>query len=216
MPRAGAVYGRPRPGAGDRRRGAYQRADGDSAYVAWREAADLLASDPAADRGTLAAVCGRMSLLTTRAPGLMPHTPVTAEEGRYYLDLGLAAAGDEDSEPLVDLLMSEGASSGFPDEHEGVVDDEQMRLAARRAVEMAERLDNTELLSLALDVEHITYEVRDDVKAMVVGAERRQRLADGVHAIVDLDDIFTCPPRSTGSRAGTRTRGWCPRRASRE
>ena len=169
----------------------YQQADGDSAYVAWREAADLLASDPAADRGTLAAVCGRMSLLTTRAPGLMPHTPVTAEEGRYYLDLGLAAAGDEDSEPLVDLLMSEGAwSFGFPDEHEGVVDDEQMRLAARRAVEMAERLDNTELLSLALDVEHITYEVRDDVKAMVVGAERRQRLADGVHAIVDLDDIF--------------------------
>jgi len=159
--------------------------------VAWREAADLLASDPAADRGTLAAVCGRMSLLTTRAPGLMPHTPVTAEEGRYYLDLGLAAAGDEDSEPLVDLLMSEGAwSFGFPDEHDGVVDDEEMRLAARRAVEMAERLDNTELLSLALDVEHITYEVRDDVKAMVVGAERRQRLADGVHAIVDLDDIF--------------------------
>ena len=72
----------------------------------------------------------------------------------------------------------------------GVVDDEQMRLAAHRAVEMAERLDNTELLSLALDVEHITYEVRDDVKAMAAGAERRQRLADQVHAIVDLDDIF--------------------------
>ena len=59
----------------------YQQADGDSAYVAWREAADLLASDPAADRGTLAAVCGRMSLLTTRAPGLMPHTPVTGRGG---------------------------------------------------------------------------------------------------------------------------------------
>jgi hypothetical protein len=121
----------------------------------------------------------------------MPQTPVSAEEGRYYLDLGLAAAGDEDSEPLVDLLMSEGAwSFGFPDETAGVVDDEGMRLAARRAVEMAERLDNTELLSLALDVEHLTYEVRDDVKAMVAGAERRLRLADGVHAIVDLDDIF--------------------------
>ena len=169
----------------------YQQADGDAAYAAWREAADLLASDPTADRTTLAAVCGRISLLATRAPGLMPRTPITAEEGRYYLDLGLAAAGDDDSEPLVDLLMSEGAwTFGFPDEPGGVIDTDRTRQAARRAVEMAGRLNNPELLSLALDVEHITYEVHDDVRAMLAGAERRQQLADQVHAIVDLDDIF--------------------------
>ena len=112
--------------------------------------------------------------------------------------------------------MSEGAwSFGFPDDPSGVVDDERMRLAAHRAVEMAERLDNTELLSLALDVEHITYEVRDDVKAMVAGAERRQRLADRVHAIVDLDDIFYMSAQVYWEQGRYEDAGWCRRRASR-
>ena len=78
-----------------------------------------------------------------------------------------------------------------------VVDARQMRLAAHRAVAMAERLDSTELLSLALDVEHITYEVRDDVKAMAAGVERRRRLADrSARDRSTSTTSSTCPPRS--------------------
>jgi class 3 adenylate cyclase len=169
----------------------YQLAEGDPAYVAWRGAADLLAADPGADRETLVKVCGRLSMLATRAPGLMPNTVVSPADARRYLDLGLANAGDADSEPLVDLLMAEAAwSFGFPEPPPDSADLERMAGAAQAAIEMAERLGGAELLSLALDVGHISSELRDDVPRMLAGAERRLGLADQVHALIDLDDIF--------------------------
>jgi class 3 adenylate cyclase/tetratricopeptide (TPR) repeat protein len=169
----------------------YQLAEGDAAYVVWREAADLLDAEPDADPAILAAVCGRMSMLATRAPGLMPNTRVSPDKCRRYLDIGLAAAGEDDSESLVDLLMAEAAwAFAYPDLPSDTAALGRMRDASRRAVEMAERLNRPELLSLALDVDQIANEQLDDVHAMVANAERRLQLADGVHAIIDLDDIF--------------------------
>ncbi len=65
-----------------------------------------------------------------------------------------------------------------------------MTASATRAVELAERLGRPDLVSLALDVLQITAQLRDDVPHMVAVVERRQTLADDVHAIIDLDDIF--------------------------
>jgi class 3 adenylate cyclase len=170
---------------------AYQLADGETAYRAWREAVELLAINPDADRAALATVCGRLALMIARGPGLMPLTQVTPDEARRYLELGLAAAGNEESIALVELLLAEGAwAFGFPSPPPTTAERERMAAAAARAVSTAERLDRPDLLSLALDVEHISHELRDDVRAMVVGVDRRRRLADKVVAFLDLDDIF--------------------------
>ena len=170
----------------------YQRGEGDDAFVAWREAVRLLEHDPSADRALTATLCGRLAMLTTRAPGLMPNTVADADDIAGVLALGRAAAGDGDSPALVDMLMAEGAwGFGFPssgDDADAVI--ERMTEAARQAVAMAERLGSPELVSLALDVAYITEQRRDDVQAMVAGVERRVQLADGIHAGIDLDDIF--------------------------
>ena len=170
---------------------AYQRADGDAAYRAWREAIELLEVDPGADRGAVATVCGRLALMIIRASGLMAHTRPTQAETRRYLDLGFAAAGDGESVALVELLLSEGGwAFGFPDPPPSPEVIERMHTAAGRAVRIAERLDRPELLSIALDVAHISHELRDDVRAQVAGVNRRRELADRVVAFIDLDDIF--------------------------
>ena len=170
---------------------AYQRAAGDAAHRAWKEAFELLADDPDADPGALATVCGRLALIITRAPGLMPQTVPTPEEARRYIDCGLAAAGDEESVALVELLLAEGGwAYGFPDPPPTGDVIERMRLASARAVAIAERLGQPELISIALDVQHISHELADDVHAIVAGVDRRRGLADGVVALIDLDDIF--------------------------
>ncbi|MGH3075188.1 MAG: ATP-binding protein, partial [Gaiellales bacterium] len=170
---------------------AYQQASGDAAYRAWQEAFELLADDPDADPGAIATVCGRLALIVTRAPGLMPQTVALREDARRYIDRGLTAVGDEESVALVELLLAEGGwAYGFPEPPptDDVID--RMRLASARAVAIAERLGQPELISIALDVQHISHELADDVHAMVAGVERRRGLADGVVALIDLDDIF--------------------------
>jgi class 3 adenylate cyclase len=170
---------------------AYQLADGDSAYRAWREAFELLEADPNADRAAVAAVCGRLALMITRAPGLMPQTRATPQETRRYLEFGLAAVGDQETVALVELLLAEGGwAFGFSDPPPSPEVRERMRIAAARAVRAAERLGRVDLLSIALDVQHISHELRDDVRAMAAGVERRRGLADQVVAFIDLDDIF--------------------------
>jgi class 3 adenylate cyclase/tetratricopeptide (TPR) repeat protein len=171
---------------------AYQRADGDAAAEAWREAVELLATDPAADPPALATACGRLALLITRAPGLMPGRCASQEEARRYLELGMAAAGDDESGALVDLLLAQGSwGFGFPQPPPTPETIELMRASSARAVAIAERRNRPDQLSVALDVQHISYELRDDVRAMAAGVRRREALADQIVALVDLDDIFS-------------------------
>ncbi|HET6849970.1 MAG TPA: adenylate/guanylate cyclase domain-containing protein [Gaiellales bacterium] len=171
----------------------YQAANGDAAFAAWHEAVRLLENQPNDDPALVASVCGRLAMLATRAPGLMPQTVADADDIRRVLEMGLAAAGDGDSPAHVDLLMADGAwGFGFPDalaeNRERTLD--RMTEAGRQAVAMAERLGQPELLSLALDVAYIADQDRDDVPTLLAGVERRLQLADHVLAGIDLDDIF--------------------------
>jgi len=132
-----------------------------------------------------------LALMITRAPGLMPQTRATPEETRRYLEFGLAAVGEEETVALVELLLAEGGwAFGFSDPPPSPEVRERMRIAAARAVSAAERLGRADLLSIALDVQHISHELHDDVRAMAAGVERRRGLADQVVAFIDLDDIF--------------------------
>jgi class 3 adenylate cyclase len=170
---------------------AYQAIDGNAANDAWQEAVELLAEGGPEDRLALAQACGRMAMLATRAPGLMPNRAPAAELIRRIIDMGMEAAGGEESPTLIDLLMAEGSwAFGFPEPPPTQETIDRMAASAARAVEIAERRDWPEHLSLALDVVLVSQELRDDVRGMVASVRRREALADRVVAIGDMDDIF--------------------------
>ena len=102
------------------------------------------------DRARLAAICGFAVMIPTRGPGLMRMQP-PAEEVWPYLELGLACAGEGDSEALVLLLASQGYwEFGYgvdPADESG----ERCRAAAERAREAARRLGRPDLELIALD-----------------------------------------------------------------
>ena len=89
--------------------------------------------------------------MITRAPGTMRHR-VSREEGERYLEIGLAAAGTNDSEERTRLLI---AGSFAPDSlREGPSDDGELERAistGEEAAAMAERLGRVDLESAALD-----------------------------------------------------------------
>jgi hypothetical protein len=124
--------------------------DGSTAWESLREAADIVARETPDDRMRLAEICGFAVMVPARSSGLMRHSP-HAEEVAPYLELGLASAGEDDSEALVLLLASEGFwDFGFgvdPDEESG----RRQREAAERARAIAQRLERPDLELLSLD-----------------------------------------------------------------
>ena len=98
----------------------------------------------------LAEICGFAVMIPVRSSGLMRQVP-EADEVARYLELGLASAGDGDSEALVLLLASQGFwEFGFgiePDDEGGALG----REAAERARAIAQRLERPDLEVLCLD-----------------------------------------------------------------
>jgi class 3 adenylate cyclase/tetratricopeptide (TPR) repeat protein len=135
---------------------AFHGYEGDRAWASFKEAIDLLMeasdADPAsADPRGLARLCAIGLEIVTRAPGTMRHR-IARAEGERYLEIGLAAAGPDDSEERARLLV---ARSFAPDSfREPWVDDEELDRAAatgEEAAAMARRLGRVDLESAALD-----------------------------------------------------------------
>ncbi len=124
--------------------------DGRAAWEALREAADIVRAAAPHDRARLASICGRAVMIPTRGPGLMRVQP-PAEEVAPYLALGLACAGDDDSEALALLLASQGYwDFGYnidPADASGA----RARAAAERSREIARRIRRPDLELIALD-----------------------------------------------------------------
>jgi class 3 adenylate cyclase len=124
--------------------------DGTSAWESLREAADIVRSETPHDDARLASICGFAVMIPTRGPGLMRIRP-PAEEVLPYLELGLACAGEDDSEALALLLASQGYwAFGFgidPADEDGQI----ARSAAERGRAIAQRLERPDLELIALD-----------------------------------------------------------------
>jgi class 3 adenylate cyclase/tetratricopeptide (TPR) repeat protein len=124
--------------------------DGLAAWESLREAADIVRSETPDDRSRLAYICGFAVMIPTRGPGLMRRQP-PAEEVLPYLELGMACAGEDDSEALVLLLASKGYwEFGFgidPADESG----EPGRRAAERARDIAQRIGRPDLELMTLD-----------------------------------------------------------------
>ena len=130
--------------------------EGDRAWGSFKEAIDLLmeqsASDPrSVDPRTLARLCAVALEMVTRAPGTMRHR-IARAEGERYLEIGLSAAGPEDSEERARLLVARSFSvDSFREPWE---DDEALERAVitgEEAAAMARRLGRADLESAALD-----------------------------------------------------------------
>ena len=102
------------------------------------------------DRARLAAICGFAVMIPTRGPGLMRTQP-PAEEVARYLELGLACAGEGDSEALALLLASKGYW-GFGYGVDSADESGEIgRAAAERARGIAHRLGRPDLELVAFD-----------------------------------------------------------------
>ena len=124
--------------------------DGSTAWESLREAADIVREHAPHDRDRLAHLCGFVTVVPTRSQGSMREHP-SEQAVAPYLELGLACAGDRDSEALVLLLASKaywelgfGIDPANDRREEGAA-------AAHRAREMARRLGRRDLEVMTLD-----------------------------------------------------------------
>jgi len=128
--------------------------EGDRAWRCFREAIDLLTVDTGGSDAVsqqLAGICAVALEMATRAPGTMRHR-VSREEGQRYLEIGLSAAGSNDSEERARLLIAASFAPGSF--REGPVDSDELERAistGEDAAAMAERLERVDLESAALD-----------------------------------------------------------------
>ncbi len=128
---------------------------GDLAWQCLKEAIDLLTEEPDGSGETrsakLARLCATALQIVTRGRGTMRHR-IAREDAERYLAIGLAAAGDGDSEERVKLLV---ARSFLPFVFHGArPSQEEVEPSFRTGEEafaMAERLGRVDLQSAALD-----------------------------------------------------------------
>jgi class 3 adenylate cyclase/tetratricopeptide (TPR) repeat protein len=135
---------------------AFHAYEGDRAWASFKEAIDLLtggsAGDPASgDPRSLARLCALALEIVTRAPGTMRHR-IARAEGERYLEIGLSAAGPEDSEERARLLVARSfAPDSFREAWEDDAELERAVATGEEAAAMARRLGRVDLESAALD-----------------------------------------------------------------
>jgi class 3 adenylate cyclase len=124
--------------------------DGSTAWASLREAADIVTRETPDDHARIAHICGSAVMIPVRAQGMMRTEPTDADV-RPYLELGLDAAGDRDSEGLVLLLAALAYwEFGFGIDPNDLAGDKGRR-AGEDAREIARRLERRDLEMMALD-----------------------------------------------------------------
>ena len=123
----------------------YRCSDGDDARSSYAQALAIASQSPDM-QSVFARVAAKSAMLQSRFAGSF-QDQVSWDELRQLITRGLEAAGDQDSRDKA-MLLSSVAAAQLSGLHP--VDDEG-EAAAREAVAIAERLDDPDLLSMALD-----------------------------------------------------------------
>ena len=163
--------------------------DGTTAWESLREAADIVREHAPDDRARLAYLCGLATMIPARAQGSMRELPAE-ETVEPYLELGLASAGDTDSEALVLLLASKAYwEFGFDIDPANDRRDE-CEAAARRAREVARRLGRRDLELTTLDALTSVLIVRGLYGLAVPADQERLAIARTVRDPFEVGDSF--------------------------
>jgi class 3 adenylate cyclase len=125
---------------------------GDEAWESFSEALDELRNLSSTDDAVLARLCAKAVMLPTRWMGTMQHS-VDKDELLRLIAEGLRAAGEGDNRERALLLSARAmmAFRGYGVDHDAAEAD------ALAAVAIAERLDEPDLLSAALDASYGMY-----------------------------------------------------------
>jgi class 3 adenylate cyclase/tetratricopeptide (TPR) repeat protein len=166
---------------------------GDQAWDCLKKAIDLLDAAPgdatSGETPSVARLSAAALEIVTRASGTMRHR-VPREDAERYLAIGLAAAGDGDSEERVRLLV---AMSFLPFRLERATVGEQTLASSLRtgeeAAEMAERLGRVDLQSAALDGISSAHHALGRYGPMGEAVNRRLDLAAKLTDPYELGDI---------------------------
>ncbi len=164
----------------------YIGGDGDPAWRAFREAAELRASAVAAPDAVVADLAGRACDMPTRWPGSMRAVPSEEEVGAC-LDLGLTYLPEGASEERVKLQMIR-ATWAFAYPERGFTDEElgELEQAGLEAYETAMQLGLPNLASAALDaVQSVPGSQGHWARAMEYSHMREQLLP----VLTDLDEV---------------------------
>lgn len=116
----------------------------EAAWAVYADALKELRSLPEPDPRAIARICAGAAIIPTRQWGSVEET-LSDEEIKATIDLGLASAGDDESVSKALLLVSKAFFEAESDRSEDAL------RAAGEAVALAERLDDADLISAALD-----------------------------------------------------------------
>ena len=164
----------------------YVGGDGDPAWLAFREAAEMRASAVAAPDAVVADLAGRACDMPTRWPGSMRAVP-SEKEVRTCLDLGLTYLPAGASEERVKLQMIR-ATWAFAYPERGFTDEElgELEQAGLEAYETAMQLGLPNLASAALDaVQSVSGSQGHWARAKEYSHIREQLLP----VLTDLDEV---------------------------
>jgi class 3 adenylate cyclase/tetratricopeptide (TPR) repeat protein len=165
------------------------RYEGDAAWENLRKAADA-AARAGVEGSLIAYLCARAVETPTRWPGSM-RGRVPEEQVRPYLDMGMAALPDGDSEARVRLLTVQSFWPwGFPDEHSGEAELDAAQRSGEEAAAMAIRIDRPDLASGALDSVQGKLGLQWRYAEAVEVNDRRLELADRIEDPLEVGDIF--------------------------
>ena len=164
----------------------YVGGEGDPAWHAFREAAELRANGVAPPDAVVADLAGRACDMPTRWPGSMRSVP-SEEEVRTCLDLGIAYLPEGASEERIKLLVVR-ATWAFAYPERGFTDEEfaELERAGLDAYETAMQLGLPNLASAALDaVQSVPGSQGHWAKAREYSRMREQLLP----VLTDLDEV---------------------------
>jgi class 3 adenylate cyclase len=192
----------------ERGRTALTNYEGDAAWRALSEAAEIRLASAPDDALAIARVCARAIESPTRWPGSMSSIPPETEV-RRFLEIGLQHAGSQDSVPLVRLLAAQAFMPFAFGRIRGTTDEEvaQSRAVGLRAADMAKRLGRPDLASAALDAASsssmILGRYGDDLELM----ETRLALLDEIDDAWEIGDIYAMASWTEGF-VGNYERAW--------
>ena len=154
------------------------------AYDAYREALNELERDAGASPSEVARLAAKSVITPTRWWGTMDALP-TAAELEELLTCGFSANGDQDSAAGVMLLAGQafGQNLDLSLGRDGVA-------CGRAAIEMAERLDDPDLLSLSIDALAAALFPRGDWGEIHELTMRRVELVPRLRDIREVSDAY--------------------------
>jgi class 3 adenylate cyclase len=164
---------------------------GELAWQSYKEAVDLRLAEIPEDRLAIAEACAGAVEAPMRWPGSLRTQP-SEEEVRRYLEIGLSAAGPEESVPLVRLLgarsfvpFAYGSRRDVPDE-----ESEEAVASGVEAADIAERLGRPDLASMALDGAGAALVERGMYAAASELGDRRLAAIDAIDDAFEVGDVF--------------------------